>query len=88
MTLAELLTKAPGVIAELSAAAMAISVAVGGIGTALETLGVATSKLWLERFGQRLEALGTDVPKLLKGSRYTNDLVATAQAAAKSLDRT
>lgn len=88
MTATELLAalqKAPAAIAEASALAMAASLVVGGVGTALETFGVATSQLWLERFGQRLEAIGTDVPKLLRGSRYTNDIVATADKAAKSL---
>lgn len=88
MNAAELLTllqKAPAAVAELSAAAVSLSLAVGGIGTALEHFGVSTSQLWLERFGQRLEALGTDIPKLIRGSRYTDDLEETATKAAASL---
>ncbi len=90
MTLPELLAllqKAPAALAELSAAAVAVSMAVGGLGTTIEHVGVTAGALWLEKLGQRLEAVGTDVPKLIRGSRYTNDLEATAIAAAKALER-
>lgn len=69
--LVALLQKAPLVAAELAAVGTSVSAAVGGIGTAIEHAGETFGLPGVERFGQRLEALGTDFPKLWRGSRFS-----------------
>jgi len=66
-----LIEKTPAALAELSAVGLAVSAAVGACGTAVEHLGATLARPGLEKFGQRLEAWGTDFPKLWRGSRYT-----------------
>ena len=67
--------------------AAAIAVAAGLFGTALEKIGEAAKKPWLVAIGQRLEALSIDVPKLLRGSRFTSATVdQLAEQAAKKVD--
>lgn len=44
---------------------IAISTGVGVIGTTLESIGKALGKPGLVAFGQKLEAFGQDIPKLL-----------------------
>ncbi len=41
----------------------------GLVGTLLEQAGTALNKPGLTKFGQRLEGLGTDLPKAIRGSR-------------------
>lgn len=67
MTLAEVVQHAPEVIAELAA----VSVAIGAFGTALEHAGEVLRQPWLVAVGQRLEAVFGDLPKLLRGSRFS-----------------
>lgn len=74
MTLPELLAvlqKAPAVLAELTAIGTAVSATIGATGTAIEHIGETLGSDVLERFGQRLEAIGTDFPKLWRGSRFS-----------------
>lgn len=90
MTFAELtaiVEKAPELVAAAAAAGIAVSVAVGALGTQLENLGAKLGLLWLERLGQRLEAVGSDLPKLRSGSRYTNDILARVEAGLKMRDQ-
>ena len=68
MTLADVVQKAPEVIAELAA----VSLAIGAFGTALEHAGEVLKLHVLVVVGQRLEALFGDLPKMLRGSRYSN----------------
>ncbi len=49
----------------------AISLAIGPLGSTIEAIGEATKSPKLIALGQRLEAIGADVPKLLRGSRKT-----------------
>ena len=67
MTLADVVQKAPEVIAEL----VAISTAIGAFGTALEHAGEVLKLSALVKIGQRLEAIFADLPKLIRGSRYS-----------------
>lgn len=83
MTLPELLAlvqKAPVVAAELVAVGSAVSVFVGAVGTGLEHIGELTGSAALEKFGQRLEALGTDLPKFWRGSRFSKYIDTKARA--------
>jgi len=48
-----------------------VTVAAGPVGSLLEGLGTAAKLTWLVAFGQRLEALGVDLPKMIRGSRAT-----------------
>jgi|1185.fasta_scaffold379912_2 hypothetical protein len=49
---------------------------IGLLGTGLEALGEWKKLPKLIAFGQRLESISTDAPKLLRGSRFTNATVA------------
>lgn len=68
MTLVEVVQKAPEVLAE----AVAVSAAIGAFGTALEHMGEVLKIQALVAIGQRLEAIFGDIPKLIRGSRYSN----------------
>lgn len=68
MTLVEVVQKAPEVLAEAAAA----SAAIGAFGTALEHVGEVLKIHALVAIGQRLEAIFGDIPKLIRGSRYSN----------------
>lgn len=48
-----------------------VAVAAGPVGSLLEGIGTALKLSWLVAIGQRLEALGMDLPKMLRGSRAT-----------------
>lgn len=72
MTFAELLSvlaKSPELIAILLAGLTAISFAMGAVGTAIEELGAVMKWPFVERLGQRIEALFSELPKLWRGSR-------------------
>jgi len=69
--LVSLLFSSPELLAQLLAAVVALLVAIGGLGTALEQLGERFGWLWLVAIGQRLEAIGSDGPKAIRGSRLT-----------------
>ncbi len=73
-------------LAALAAAATGISLTLGAIGTGVETVGTKMGWRGVERFGQFLEAVFSDVPKALNGSRYTAELNAKVDAAAKRID--
>lgn len=49
----------------------AVAVCVGPLGSLLEFAGTAFKFSPLVALGQRLEALGADLPKLIRGSRAT-----------------
>jgi len=49
----------------------AVSVCVGPLGSLIELFGTSFKVSALVAFGQRLEALGADLPKLIRGSRAT-----------------
>lgn len=49
---------------------------VGPLGTVLEAIGEKFNYPLLVAFGQRLEAISVDVPKAIRGSRFTNASVA------------
>lgn len=49
----------------------AVAVGIGAVGSLLEAAGGALKRPGLVAFGQRLEALGVDLPKLVRGSRLT-----------------
>jgi hypothetical protein len=69
--LVKLLIETPELLAQLLAALVALLVAIGGIGSALEQLGTTLGWPRLVAIGQRLEAIGTDGPKAIRGSRLT-----------------
>ncbi len=72
MTLVELLgllLRSPDTLLLLVALLTSLSFSLGAIGTALEVFGAATGRPRLERFGQRIEALFSELPKLWRGSR-------------------
>ena len=70
---------------QLLAAVLALLVAIGSLGSALEALGERLQSAPLVAIGQRLEAFGTDVPKLIRGSRLTKYIAAkVANWGAKS----
>lgn len=84
MTLPELVAlvqKAPATLIPLAAAATAVSVALGAVGTAVERVGEVWGWPWLEKLGQRIEATFTDLPKLARGSRYTAQVEAVVAKA-------
>lgn len=58
---------------------LAFSVAIGALGTFFEMLGNVLKKPALVKFGQKLEAIGTDIPELLKGTKAS--AIATAVGA-------
>jgi len=49
----------------------AASVCVGPLGSLIELVGTSFKVSALVALGQRLEALGADLPKLIRGSRAT-----------------
>ncbi len=72
MSFAELLStlfKSPELLAVLLASLTAVSFALGAVGTAIEELGAAMRWPHIERLGQRIEALFSELPKLWRGSR-------------------
>lgn len=44
---------------------LALGIAIGAVGTGLEALGAWIGKTWLVALGQKLEAIGADIPKLV-----------------------
>jgi hypothetical protein len=62
----------------------ALTLTIGPVGTALEAIGTALGLARLVAFGQRLEALGHDLPKLVRGSRYTKQAEAERNAVVDS----
>jgi len=82
-----LLQKSPELLAQLFALVIALSFAVGAFGTGLESLGEAHGWQWLEKLGQRIEAVGSEVPKLLRGSRYTNEVNERVDSILKGAGR-
>jgi hypothetical protein len=83
--LVEQLEKAPALLAALVAAITAGSVTMGAIGTWIEHIGFRMGWRRVERFGQFLEAVFSDLPKALRGSRKTAELNARVDAAVKSI---
>jgi hypothetical protein len=58
-------------IQEILALVGTAAVAAGPFGSLLEGIGTAAKLSWLVAIGQRLEALGVDLPKMIRGSRAT-----------------
>jgi hypothetical protein len=48
-----------------------VAVALGALGTGIETVGAKRGWRWMERAGQVLEAIFSDLPKAIRGSRAT-----------------
>ena len=59
-------------LATLLQYAGALALVVGPVGPAIEAAGSAFKIPWLEAVGQRMEAFGADLPKLMRGSRFTS----------------
>ncbi len=87
MSLAELLAlveKSPETLLILWVAFQTLSLALGGVGTALESIGLRHDWPGLQRFGQRVEGFFSELPKTIRGSRYSNYIEAKIDAAVKT----
>ncbi len=89
MTFADLLSRlfaSPETLGLLLAACTALSMALGAVGTAIEAVGAAMHWPLVERFGQRVESLFTDLPKLWRGSRAPLRALQSKDSAAAVSD--
>lgn len=62
----------------------ALALVIGPVGTALESIGNAFKVPFLVALGTRFEAIGADIPKLVRGSRFDN---ATVAELAKQMEK-
>ena len=86
MSLTELLAlveRSPESLLLLWVAFQSLSLALGGVGTAVEAVGLRNGWPGVQRWGQRLEGFFSELPKTIRGSRYTAHIEERIDAAAR-----